>query len=472
MYFNAKNKDEKEEFKLFIDKEIGNRLNIKTRKMTETFRKDIILKENLTKYIEIMNEFQIDYQVLTEDKTYEKLSFTQGKMIDEKINSEETAIRYLEQYQDNDIETSIKFDAIRNEVEYLLMDSTSFNPQLSKDLYRTEKTKVSKRYCYFVIDKQHTNQTKDILKHFFNIDIEFNYTNSKNEKLYIDGLAYFKITNDIFYARSHPLSYAILVKLLDSGINHCIYHDRDGELTFDIRLGGNPNDTRNSAVGFRKDIKTILKSSWEANIARILNYHEIKWEYEKDSFLVESEYLTTYYFPDFFLENNTLIEVKGFWDHNSIKKVELFKEQYKDYKLLTLDAEMYYTLDKLYSNIIPHWEEVPVTISKQRVPIVGITFGQRRKFVNQIKEGEEVFLKRDPNNPYDKNAISVLDKNNNDIGFIGKDWASIYAIKMDLGMKYSAIIIEKEPKVIHIDLKRTNLEEDILFEFLYPKEIK
>src|SRR5699024_535043 len=133
---------------------------------------------------------------------------------------------------------------------------------------------------------------------------------------------------------------------------------------------------------------------------------------------------------------------------------------------------MYYTLVKLYSNIIPHWEEVPVTISKQRVPIVGITFGQRRKFVNQIKEGEEVFLKRDPNNPYDKNAISVLDKNNNDIGFIGKDWASIYAIKMDLGMKYSAIIIEKEPKVIHIDLKRTNLEEDILFEFLYPKEIQ
>src|SRR5699024_366517 len=128
----------------------------------------------------------------------------------------------------------------------------------------------SKGFCYFVIDKQHTtNQTKDILKHFFNTDIEFKYTNSQNEKFHINGLAYFEITNDIFYNRAYPLSYAILVKLLRAGINHCIYHDRDGKLTFDVRLGRNPNDTRKSAIGFRKDIKAIFNSSWEANIARI-----------------------------------------------------------------------------------------------------------------------------------------------------------------------------------------------------------
>lgn len=466
MYFNAKDKDEKEEFKLFIDKEIGEKIKIKTTKMTELFRKDIILKENLTKYIDIMNKFRIDYKVLKEDKTYEKLSFSQGKIINKTINPDETAIRYLEQYQDDDIEFSNIYDAVRNEVDYLLTDSTRFNPQQSKDLYEVEKTKVSKSYCYFVIDKQHTNQTKEILKHFFNVDIEFNYTNSKSEKFYIDGLAYFEITNDIFYNRGYFKSHAMLVKLLESGINHCIYHDRDGELTLDIRLQSTPYDTRSSAIGFRKDIKTIFKSSWEANVARILNHLGIKWEYEKDSFLVESEYLTTYYFPDFFLENNTLLEVKGFWDVNSIKKVELFKEQYKDYRLLTLDAEMYYTLDKLYHDIIPHWEESLVTINDEKVPVVGVTFGQRRKFVNQIKKGDEMFLKRDPHNPYDKNAILVLDENGNEIGFIGKDWASVYADKIDLGMKYKAIVIEKFPKVVYINLKRINLEEDILFDFL------
>ncbi|WP_339217002.1 HIRAN domain-containing protein [Ornithinibacillus sp. FSL M8-0202] len=193
----------------------------------------------------------------------------------------------------------------------------------------------------------------------------------------------------------------------------------------------------------------------------------IKWEYERESYFVESDHFSHYYIPDFFLDNNTLIEVKGFWDNESLKKVSLFKEQHKEHKLLTIDSDMYYTLDKMYKKVIPEWEKASVLIKRERLPVVGVTRPERRKFVSNVKIGDNLFLIRDEDNPYDRNAILVVDNDDNEIGFIAKDWASIYADKLDVGMKFNAVVEQKEAKVIKIVVERININDiNSLYEFL------
>lgn len=159
--------------------------------------------------------------------------------------------------------------------------------------------------------------------------------------------------------------------------------------------------------------------------------------------------------------------MKGFWDNESLKKVSLFKEQHKEHKLLTIDSDMYYTLDKMYKKVIPEWEKASVLIKRERLPVVGVTRPERRKFVSNVKIGDNLFLIRDEDNPYDRNAILVVDNDDNEIGFIAKDWASIYADKLDVGMKFNAVVEQKEAKVIKIVVERININDiNSLYEFL------
>lgn len=99
--------------------------------------------------------------------------------------------------------------------------------------------------------------------------------------------------------------------------------------------------------------------------------------------------------------------------------------------------------------------------------MVGVTRPERRKFVSNVKIGDNLFLIRDEDNPYDRNAILVVDNDDNEIGFIAKDWASIYADKLDVGMKFNAVVEQKEAKVIKIVVERININDiNSLYEFL------
>jgi hypothetical protein len=95
--------------------------------------------------------------------------------------------------------------------------------------------------------------------------------------------------------------------------------------------------------GKRDDLGNIFwRSSWEANIARILNNNNIKWEYEPKRFGLSSKETYT---PDFYLpEYNKYIEVKGWWRDDAKIKYNMFLEEYNEVKIKLIDSKFYYWL--------------------------------------------------------------------------------------------------------------------------------
>lgn len=86
------------------------------------------------------------------------------------------------------------------------------------------------------------------------------------------------------------------------------------------------------------------------------------------------------------------------------------------------------------------------------IPVVGITRQERKPYVDKLKTNDLVNFERDYNNSYDSNAIKVLDEDANMLGYVAKDQAEIYAPKLDSGLKFKGIVLQKRPKVINIKL--------------------
>lgn len=215
-------------------------------------------------------------------------------------------------------------------------------------------------------------------------------------------------------------------------------------------------------TGYREDMGSGFRSAWEANIARLLTYNNIEWSYETKSYRIEGKTKGSYYFPDFFLKNNILLEVKGFWDNDSRQKVMLFSEQYPDYRLMLIDSDIYFDLDNEYKAIIPNWENTPVNKPCFHIPVVGINQASRRLLIDALSIGDHLNLIRDPQNQYDKNAIIVANKLDQQVGFVSKDWACIIAPKMDLGCEYTTVIKSIEPNVIWLNVMRSNFDKTII----------
>ena len=112
--------------------------------------------------------------------------------------------------------------------------------------------------------------------------------------------------------------------------------------------------------GIRQDLNQYFRSSWEANIARILNHLNIEWiyEYKRFNFSEEKEGVLSYQ-PDFYLPKyNKWIEVKGWMDEKSKLRLELFKKYYptESLNLILVNEEIYLLLNKQYSKIVENWE--------------------------------------------------------------------------------------------------------------------
>ena len=119
-----------------------------------------------------------------------------------------------------------------------------------------------------------------------------------------------------------------------------------------------------------------MRSRWEANIARWLNYKKKEWKYEPEVFFFEGiKHGTVSYLPDF--KVGTLwLEVKGQLDPKGKTAVRRFKKFYpKEFKKLraivgrpgtqadSFFIEMgvpimayYHELDRKYKDKIPNWE--------------------------------------------------------------------------------------------------------------------
>ncbi len=112
--------------------------------------------------------------------------------------------------------------------------------------------------------------------------------------------------------------------------------------------------------GFREDLQQYFRSSWEANIARYLDYLNIKWEFEPKRFnFLEIKSGVLSYMPDFYLpELDKWIEVKGWMDDKSKIRLQYFKQFYPEesIKLILIDRKQYNLIEKHYKFIIDNWE--------------------------------------------------------------------------------------------------------------------
>ena len=108
--------------------------------------------------------------------------------------------------------------------------------------------------------------------------------------------------------------------------------------------------------GMREDLGIAVRSSWEANFARILNHLSIPWQYEPRSFPLDADGNKTYT-PDFFLPNqNCYVEIKGRWIGDAKEKFLQFKEMYPDIKIVLINSNNYKYLVKYFEHL-PNFEK-------------------------------------------------------------------------------------------------------------------
>lgn len=137
---------------------------------------------------------------------------------------------------------------------------------------------------------------------------------------------------------------------------------RDRLHTWQIQHGHTSDENTYSRCrrGIREDLGIFFRSRWEANIARLLNKFNILWQYEPHRFKYpDNEDGILSYCPDFYLPDSDIwLEIKGWMDETSIKRIAMFKEYYpEEYKkLVIVDEPLYLELEKQYAGDIPNWE--------------------------------------------------------------------------------------------------------------------
>jgi hypothetical protein len=120
--------------------------------------------------------------------------------------------------------------------------------------------------------------------------------------------------------------------------------------------GKHPITTKGFKYGKREDLNNqFFRSTWEANFARILEYEHKSYEFEKYRFTIKMNNQDYTYLPDFKVDD-IFYEIKGFWYDDAKLKVEAFKQQYPNIKLIIIDFDKYNELKLKYKSLIKNWE--------------------------------------------------------------------------------------------------------------------
>ena len=135
--------------------------------------------------------------------------------------------------------------------------------------------------------------------------------------------------------------------------------------------------SRFTIQGYRKDIGYYVKSSWEANIYRILKY-QFRERYHLSfnreiPFDISTTTKQRVYLVDLqdnfglFDQPGTFIEIKGYFDEQAKYKRDMFHALYPDKKLIFIGEDdkrlnfipevKYHDLIKKYKHLIPLWED-------------------------------------------------------------------------------------------------------------------
>jgi len=111
-----------------------------------------------------------------------------------------------------------------------------------------------------------------------------------------------------------------------------------------------------SKTGIRLDVDstTCFYSTWEANVARVFDLLNIKWQYAPKIFDLGKHT----YRPDFYLSDyDMFIEVKNFMGDYSQERDHLFRQKYPDIRLELILKEDYLKIESNYKELVDNWEK-------------------------------------------------------------------------------------------------------------------
>jgi hypothetical protein len=101
--------------------------------------------------------------------------------------------------------------------------------------------------------------------------------------------------------------------------------------------------------GMQEDLGHFTRSSWETNVARILKYLKLEYEFEPTFKLEDGRY----FHPDFYLKDwDVYIEVKGRWLGDAKQKLELWQKQFNISNLVLIQEKDYKDLKKTFKDCL------------------------------------------------------------------------------------------------------------------------
>ncbi|QZE15332.1 hypothetical protein K4L44_05730 [Halosquirtibacter laminarini] len=109
----------------------------------------------------------------------------------------------------------------------------------------------------------------------------------------------------------------------------------------------------------------------------------------------------------------------------------------------------------LWNQLVDQYSSGEYLISKPSpYTIVGVTYENRMDYIHRMKEGDPVILRRELNNPHDKNAIACYDRWWNHLGYMrrgigasGALWAERIDEKTMMPMAYFYQLLEEGPNI-------------------------
>lgn len=85
--------------------------------------------------------------------------------------------------------------------------------------------------------------------------------------------------------------------------------------------------------------------------------------------------------------------------------------------------------------------EIPFELTRH-MPVAGATHGDRQDVAMRLKDGDSLWLDREPSNSHDKNAIAVYAATGaGQVGYIRRDEAKLLAPLMDAGERVAAHVV-------------------------------
>lgn len=133
-----------------------------------------------------------------------------------------------------------------------------------------------------------------------------------------------------FYGQKHTDEALKKISESTSGENHHLYG-----------VTGEDHPSYGVASGLKlqkvEETGHRVRSNWEKKIDLLLYRAEIDYEYEPDTFNLPNG---DTYTPDFIVNNSIIIEVKGWPDERSVKRAELFMEEYPEFLYLVVGNEL------------------------------------------------------------------------------------------------------------------------------------